>query len=307
MIYTLYGDDTYRSRKKLRSIIEQYRIKAGSDFNMHRFDAQDDDLLNLKAIVGGNSLFPTKKLSIIEYAFCERMAVLHPSGAQLAASKEQVIIMWDGALDSNKKKYLKIWEPFFIKAQEFNTLSAGNRQRWIMQEASERGIMLNDTDIKQLIQCTGDSWTLIQLLEKIATGVEMDAQTSLTGGAQNIFSLGDAFFSRNPQAIYILHELLGRGEDEFGLFSYLANRSRALVVVKVCEQEHKQIPSWLGIHPFVAKKTSHLVHNLSLAQCRAFAWRFFEEDARIKIGLARPSESLMSMLLIPSLTNPSIV
>lgn len=298
MIYALYGDDTYRSRKKLRSIIEEYRAKAGSDFNMHRFDAEDDDLSDMKAVIGGSSLFAAKKLSIIEYAFCERIAaLLHSSAAQLAASKEQVIIMWDGALDSSKKKCMKMWEKFFTKAQEFNALSAGTRQRWITQEANERGIVLNDTNMKQLTQSVGDSWTLIQLLEKIAAGDNTGMHISLAGSTQNIFSLGDTFFSKSPQAIHILHELLERGEDEFGLFSYLANRSRTLVAMKVCEQEHKQIPSWLNIHPFVAKKTLQLIRNLSLDQCNTFILRFFEEDARIKIGLARPSESLMDMLV----------
>ena len=297
MIYALYGSDTYRSRKKMNQIIAAFRAKAGSDFNMHRFDAEDDDISDMKAIVGGSSLFAAKKLSVIEYAFCESVAaVLFPSAVRLAASQDQVVILWDKALDTGKKKYFKEWEKFFTKSQEFNELSAGSRQRWIAQEADERGIVLRPTDMDHLMQQKGDSWTTIQLLEKCAVGGDIHSIFP-TAREHNVFSLGDAFFSKNREALRILHELRERGEDEFGLFSYLANRSRLMVAVKACDQEQKQIPSWLGMHPFVAKKTSQLSRALSLHQCRSLLLRFFEEDSRIKIGLAMPADSLIDMIL----------
>ena len=63
MIYLLYGEDTFRSRKKLAEIIEQYRAKMGSDLNVRRVDAEEEDLaVVLGGVLEAGSLFVQKKL-----------------------------------------------------------------------------------------------------------------------------------------------------------------------------------------------------------------------------------------------------
>ena len=299
MIYALYGGDTYRSRKKMNQIIAAFREKTGVGFNLHRFDAasaDDRDMGELKAMMNLQSLFTLKKLVVVENAFTEEMAAMVPAAKQWKDAKDQHLVLFHEALDAQAKKKLRTWEPLLTQSQEFGELKGSQKEQWIRREAAERGASLLPSQLRALADHAMDSWAVAQEIEKIAVGG--DGEKIKTASAMpTVFDLGDAFFTDKKRAIGILHRLLQNGEDEFGLFSYLVNRSRALIAIKQCAQERRQVPSWLGIHPFVAKKTESLARLLTPAQCAAFLKRFFEEDFRIKVGLSQPRESLMGMLM----------
>src|SRR3989344_824222 len=69
MIYFLYGADSYRSREKLREIIGGYREKHGNFLNFSRFDAEDQNLTDLKIAGKMQSLFSPKQMVVIENVF----------------------------------------------------------------------------------------------------------------------------------------------------------------------------------------------------------------------------------------------
>lgn len=294
MIYALYGSDTYRSRKKMNQIIDAYRQKAGAFIDLHWFDASKDDFAELKSIMDVQSLFTLKKLVVVENAWGETMADMKGYAKQWKEAKDQHLFLMHGALDASAKKNLKSWEPILAQSQEFEELTGGKKEAWIRGEAAERGVSLSSGQLRAVC-VTSDSWSAVQEIEKIAVGEGGREEVMMS--RPTVFDLGDAFFTDKKRALGILHRLLKNGEDEFGLFSYMSNRSRALVAVKQCAQEKRQIPSWLGIHPFVAKKTEALARLLTLTQCGAFVTRFFEEDWRIKVGLSQPKDSLVAMLM----------
>ena len=299
MIYALYGGDTYRSRKKMNQIIAAFCEKAGVGFDLHRFDAavaDDRDMGELKAMMNLQSLFTPKKLVVVEGAFTERMAAALPEAGKWKDAKDQHLVLFHEALDAQAKKHIKAWERILTQSQEFDELKGAQKEQWIRRESAERGVSLLPSQLKVLADGAMDSWAVAQEIEKIAVGGNGE-KMKITAAMPTVFDLGDAFFTDKKRAIGILHRLLQNGEDEFGLFPYLVNRSRALIAIKQCAQERRQVPSWLGIHPFVAKKTESLARLLTPAQCAAFLKRFFEEDFHIKVGLSQPRESLMGMLM----------
>lgn len=296
MIYALYGSDTYRCRKKLNEIINTYRHKAGVDIDFHCFDAQEHDCAHVKVVMETSSLFAQKKLVVVERAFSGNMEPMLAYAKKWRDGKDQHLIMCHEALDASAKKYLKSWQPFLTQSQEFEELQGHQREVWIHAEAIQRGVSLSPADTCRVAAMTSSSWSAVQEIEKIAVGEQVNDVADGTIKAPTVFDLGDSFFTDKKRALRILHQLLENSEDHFGLFSYLINRSRALVAIKQCIEQKKQVPAWLGIHPFVAKKTAALVHALTLAQCAAFMIRFFEEDARIKIGLSQPKDSLIRIL-----------
>ncbi|MDP3769455.1 MAG: hypothetical protein Q8R40_00770 [bacterium] len=296
MIYAIYGSDTYRCRKKLNQIIDAYRKKAGAHIDLHRFDASRDDLGGLKSMMDLQSLFTSKKLVVVENALCSAMEPMIDYASVWKDAKDQHLVLMHEALDAASKKPLKAWEKFLTQSQEFGELEGAKKEAWIRSEAIERGVSLDTDHVRRLTAATLDSWSAVQEIEKIAVGGEREQRQS-SRPAPTVFDLGDAFFTNNRHALSLLHHLLEKGEDEFGIFSYLSNRSRSLVVVKVCEGERKPVPSWLGIHPFVAKKTAMQTRELTLSQCISFLPRFFEQDFRIKIGLSQPKDSLIQMLM----------
>ncbi len=294
MLYALYGNDTYRSRKKMNQIIAAYREKAGAHIDLHHFDARTDDIGELKAMMGAQSLFTSKKLVVVENALGDEMAAVVERARQWKDAKDQHLLLIHETLDATAKKYLKTWNPALTQSQEFEELKGAKREAWIRIEASERGVPLTPGELRRIADATPDSWAAVQEIEKIAVGGE--SVTTALGAMPTIFDLGDAFFTDKKRTIGILHRFLESGEDEFGVFAYLANHSRKVLAIKQCAEKGKQIPSWLGIHPFVAKKTAVLVRSLALEQCAGFVNLFFEEDWRIKVGLSHPKDALVNML-----------
>ena len=297
MILALYGPDTYRSRKKLNEIITEYRKKAGSNLNMHRLDAEEDDIRILKSLCETQSLFSSKKLIVVENAFSSgsNPDFLKDTLLSVKDSQDVVVLLWEGELGAAAKKELPKIGKNASKIQEFKILQGEDLNRWIRFEARERNLALSPSEAAHLVSYGGDLWKITNELEKMMLGSPLRGGEEVWGDP-TIFQLGDSFFTSKRGALHALHRLIDAGEDEFGLFAYLANHARTLYTIKFYSEKNRPIPSSQGIHPFVIKKASGLARPFPLERFKQLMFAFFEEDFKIKIGLSKPKESLISIL-----------
>lgn len=292
----LYGPDTYRSRRKLREIIEEYCKKAAGNFNLHRFDAEEEnDLSGVSQLMDSSSLFGGKKLVVIENALSS--GNFNPTNFK--SLKDTIVVFWDRELNEQSKKKLAEIESYADKIQEFKNLSKEQVRRWIQEEAKHRGVRLYPAHLACLEQFGSDLWAISNELDKIAAGSPADFKNSPLAESRdlNIFSLGDTFFTSRKEALRILLGLIHDGYDEFNIFSYLLNHARTLLTVKAYSEMREPILASHGIHPFVIKKATAIVRGLSMVELQQVFQRFFEEDLRIKIGLSTPRDSLFLMLV----------
>jgi DNA polymerase III delta subunit len=298
MNYLLYGADTYRSRKKLNEIIAEYRAKTGGgDTNLYRFDAQEHDLVSLRAAAAGDSLFASKKLIIVERPFTAggqfeltRLTLEHNR-----VKPDCLLVAWDEALEGEAGERLADAAAYFDKAQEFSPLRGTALNRWINEEARSAGVTLSPAEFSALAVKNGDLWSLRNEMEKLAVNPGARSPGASIGESV-IFDLGDTFFSSPVQALRHLLELLARGEEEGRIFSYLASHARTLLIVKSYLTARGSITAGLKIHPYVIKKASLVVRTLSLRDLIGNLKRFLEEDRRIKTGITRPVDSLMRLV-----------
>lgn len=291
----LYGPDTYRSRIKLREIIEEYCKKAAGNFNLHRFDADESDLSGINKLIDASSLFGGKKLVVVENAlFSENFKSL-----KFKSLQDTVAVFWDRELNEQSKKNLAEIEPYADKIQEFKNLSKEQVRYWIQEEAKHRGVQLYPAHLVCLEQFGSDLWAVSNELDKIAAGSSAEFKNLPQAGSRsvNIFTLGDTFFTSKKEALRILLGLMHDGHDEFNIFSYLANHARTLLTVKAYSEMREPVLVSHGIHPFVIKKAAAVVRGLSMMELRRVFQRFFEEDLKIKIGLSTPRDSLFGMLV----------
>ncbi len=297
MLYLLHGPDTYRSRRKLNEIIAEYRTRHGSDVNLHRFDAEDDDPILLARLGESGGLFAVKKLIVIEYGLSSARGFDAVAGLadRSGHDADTLVVLWDRELDAAGKKRLAEIQKHLTKVQEFVLLTGAGRERWIREEVARRRADLSPSDVRLLAASGMDSWGTAQAIEKSGLGARISAAGA--GSGANVFALGDAFFASRRDGLRRLLELLADGQDAFGLFSYLASHSRTLAVVKHYADQKKSVPSSHGIHPFVAKKSAALVRGLSPERLASSLREFFEEDWRIKVGLSTPEQSLVRILL----------
>lgn len=138
-----------------------------------------------------------------------------------------------------------------------------------------------------------DAGEIIPLCTKIQEFKELKREEY----GPSIFRLGDTFFSSPQEGLRELLRLFNFGHDDFNLFSYLASHARTLLIVRHYFEDKKPVPSRHGIHPFVVKKVSAIVRALPLVFWHRALCRFFEDDHKIKTGLIKPKDSLISMLI----------
>ncbi|QQG44901.1 MAG: hypothetical protein HYW89_02710 [Candidatus Sungiibacteriota bacterium] len=299
MNYLLYGEDTYRSRKKLREIIEEYRAKTGSSLSFYRLDAEEDDMSRLKVFTQTSSLFSPKKLIVIEGALSgsEQFGHVLSAAKEIKESRDTVLLLWERELDDTTRKRLKEIEPYLSKTQEFKPLSREAVSRWIQEEAKKLGVRLFPVHLAKLSILGSDLWAISSELDKIAVANPQSATTNpQTIDERSIFQLGDTFFVSRREALFNLLGLLAQGENELGIFSYLVNHARTLLTVKTYTSENRVVPASLGIHPFVVKKAAAVSRGLPVEHLRSTMGRFLEEDFKIKTGLTKPAESLFRLL-----------
>ena len=297
MLLVLHGPDTYRSRKKLNEIIDEYRKKTGSGFDLHRFDVEEQDPAELKRFVETPSLFAQKKLVVVEHALAHPSAfeTIEPLLESVSGSRDIVVVLWDRELDEKAEKRPKRAEKLASKVQEFKLLSRDAVRNWIQDEAKKRGIRLYPVHTASLELFGNDLWALSNELDKLAVGSASNVKGQLSN--VTVFNVGDTFFTSWREGLWILMHLLRQGHDEHNLFAYLANHARTLLTVKVFLEQRQPVPAEFGIHHFVVKKTTALVRQLSIDHLSMVLRRFFEEDHRIKTGVSKPKESLLRILL----------
>lgn len=303
MNYLLYGPDTFRSRRKLHEIIEACRVKAGTAFNLHRFDAEDDDLSRMPAIAGGQSLFGQKKLIVIErpFTFPHQFGFVRDFIKSMRKGEGTLVVLWDGAVGQDAKKILAEAAALAEKKQSFELLKGEKLMRWIREEAKKRGLALAHAKIARLCALSGgDLWALSGEMEKRAVGNAAEVQDGgvAVGAAATVFQLGDAFLSSPKEALRIVHTLFRQGEDAMRVFAYLAGYARTLTIVKSYLDQGRPIAPHHGIHSFVARKAALQTRALSEDFLAHLLTRFYEEDIKIKTGLARPEEALVRLITL---------
>ena len=140
----------------------------------------------------------------------------------------------------------------------------------------------------------GDLWACASELEEMALG-----GGAVAGGERvsSVFDLGDTFFSAPGQALRHLLALLGQGEEEGRIFSYLSNHARTLLAVKSYLAAGRPIPASARIHPYVIKKASAQVRSIETRDLIKNLSRLLREDLEIKTGVSRARDSLFRLLL----------
>lgn len=313
MIYFIYGADSYRSREKLREIIEGYRQKYGNFLNFSRIDAEDKNSTDLKIAGKSQSLFSPKQMLIVENVFSSDDKtfeyILKTSEAFRAS--DDILVLWDGS-ELPPEKFLKKLTKISNKNQEFKKLDSAGLNLWLVKECEKRkinphtfsqegvGIKLADYKSSLLNSCGEDLWCLKNELDKIEVG---GFTAPNPRREEIIFNLSDNFLKNKKEAIHSLVNLLKSGEDEFGLFSFIAGHFRNLLKVGSAMKAKKPleaITADLKLHPYIIKKAAVEAVRRDESFFRKIFYRIFKEDLACKTGESTPAVSLVKLLFFRS-------
>ena len=173
MIIFLYGPDSYRRRKKLNEIMDQYKKKHLA-LNIGKFDFTENDgdgeFFKLQEFSLADSLFESEKLIIAEDIFEWISKENQKKTAEFLKSnlenKKMTIII------SSAKAPIKAFDFLLEKPslfQEFENFEGDKLKFFIKKESEERKIKFEPKAISFLADVfIGDSWGLINELDKFS-------------------------------------------------------------------------------------------------------------------------------------------
>lgn len=245
MIISLYGADSFRSRRFLQELKNKF-IKD-VDPNSHSFSLVDGQSATLGAIseqINTGSLFVKKRFVVIENIFKNKSEKIFSDLAdylkKFTANDDNILIFRDEdiegkAMKAAAKKLLALFklQPY---TQEFPALAPAQLLSFIKKEAA-----LYDKDISApaaslLIDLTGgDLWQISAEIKKLSFRNEEKMISSemikeMVPGSydENIFGLTDAISAKNKKtAISLLEEQYAAGLSDEYLLTMLIRQFRS--------------------------------------------------------------------------------
>lgn len=312
MFIFLYGIDTYRSRQKLKEIIDRYKKIREKGLNLTYFDASKlsfQDFINQSQ---QTSIFKEKKLIILINLFSNnelKKIFLEKEKkdkflTKLADSEDIILIFEEqGVL---KKEPLFIFFKKFAKCQEFKLLEGQNLKIWIKKEFINEQVEISQGALEQLAEFVGnDLWRLSNEIKKLAAYKKNPASAKSLAGKQkieaedvehlvrtkveiDIFKTIEAIAIKDKkQALGLLHKHLERGDEPLYLLSMINFQFRNLLIIK--DLIEKNYPYYVltketQLHPYVIKKAYFQSQKFTFEELKKIYQKIFQIDLKIKTG-----------------------
>jgi hypothetical protein len=175
MVIFLYGDDSFRRKKKYAEIVSEFIAKNGnlgfSEFSSEELDKFLEAVKN-RSMFSPRTLIGLKDIDIKSLSK-EALGHLNETLIKTAASEEVNVLI--SSEDSSLPKNLPFLAEPSTKTQEFAGLLKEKLAFFVAKEATAKGIKLSDTDISALISSfSGDLWAIGSELDKLVAAKSYD-------------------------------------------------------------------------------------------------------------------------------------
>lgn len=255
MFYLLYGRDTYRSREKLKELLNHFKTKI-SDLGVFRIEGEGFKEAEFEEILKAKNLFEKKNVVVCEGAVEDKLAAdFVMANLEKCAKSENIFLFLEEEIG---EKVLEEFKKHAAKAQEFDLLKGSKLNSWFASKKVPANIA--GSIIKK---CGSDLWCASKEIEKHELGGQLEV--AQTQSEYNPFAICDAFAEKNKvKAWIILQQALTQGiaaEEVF--FKILWQVKNLLMVKKLNSAEIVNIAQETGLHPFVAGKALRASKNFT--------------------------------------------
>jgi len=305
MIISLYGADSFRSRRFLQELKNKFVKDVDPD--SHSFSVVDGAgaaLSDISEKINTGSLFVKKRFVIIENIFKNKsekiFSELAPYLEKLAKSDDNILIFRDEDIESQTlkaaaKKLLAFFklQPY---SQEFKALSPAQLLAFIKKEATAYNKDISAPAASLLASLTGGNlWQISTEVKKLSFYndekiISAETVKEMVSGSydENIFGLSDAISAKNRKtAINLLEEQYAAGLSDEYLLTMLIRQFKILLQIREsldADINPAEIATRLKIHPYVAKKGVMQAKNFSAPILKNYLNRLVFLDFSNKIG-----------------------
>lgn len=308
MIFFIYGEDSYRAKRKLEEIISGYKEVHKSGLNLIYVDAKEKDFKDFYSHLKINSMFAEKKLIVIKNTFDEDkfQEEFLENIKSLEETKDIIVVYEDTAPDARTKFFKALQK--CAKCQEFNCMQPAVLKKWVANEFLKNKVKINPDALDLLAGfIKNDLWGMSGEINKLSnyragsTVKKEDVALLVKPDIENdIFKTIDALASKNKkQALSLLHKHFDDGEAPLKLLSMIVYQFRTLLIIKELQEKNEPygaIAKKSGLHPFVVQKNFYLCNQFSMPQLKKIYQKIFEADADIKTGKIEPELALDLLL-----------
>ncbi len=304
MLIFLYGQDTYRSRRKLNEIINHYKEIHKSGLSLKCLDGEKLDYQDFKNETQSVSMFNEKKLVVVEKANSnqEFKQDFLKDSERFIKTKDIILFYEPGEVPKDEfSKYLEKNS----KSQKFHFLDGQKLKNWLKKEIISYGAKIDEEALEELVDFVGnDLWQMENEIKKLvsykkdkekieAQDIELLVKPKIE---TDIFKTIDAMSeNKKSQALILLHKHLAKGDAALYLLSMINFQFRNLLEVKDLIEKnvpYYAIPKKTGLHPFIVKKSYQQAQKFSLGQLKKIYQKILEADLDIKTGRVEPATAL---------------
>jgi len=247
MLIFLYGEDTYRSRKKLKVLKENFLKNQKGSFNLFHLTKDEVDEESLKKTISFKQLFGQKKLTVIEGPFSlsqDLIKKIIDFIEEIERDENNILILLEEKVEI--KNLTPLAKEFFFKlkrlkhAQEFLPLPKFELKKFI-KEKFLKEIAIEEKTLELLVEFLGNNlWLLeneinklLSLKEKKKIIKEEEVKKLVLRTNQKIFDLIDAIALGNQKkALKLLEEQTQDKKEIEGVVSLLMRQFSLLLKIK---------------------------------------------------------------------------
>lgn len=322
MILFLYGEDSYRSLKKLEEIRAKFlRDLDPSGMNVTELDGDTAEVGDIQAALASAPFLAKKRLVVVKGALA---AAGKKDGEALAelldrVPEETILVLHErvGATDlEDAPSFRKLKDGKFYP--EFKPLGPKELQAWIVAEAKARGAEFSSEGLAAYMPLAGaDAWKIsgeldvLSALARAASGKispEIVREIAHLEAEESVFDFLDAIGTRRPDlAIPKMENLLHQGETEVSLISRIQSHVRGLLVAADLASSGQatkdRLARELGVHPFAAAKLLSQSRYYKTHELEALYIWLIDADEKLKRG-GWPKPRLALDLFLARIASP---
>ena len=301
MIYLISGKDSFRSSLYFRKVVNFYKKKGVSFFEMDFLDKLDSSssIKEVRDFLGTNTLFSPFKLVVLKNLFRGVTASQQKDLWQMlkdkniAERRDIMVVIYEE--DEIKNSSLEKWLERKAKGVKVFPLLYGRKlEYWTEEQEKKIGVRLEPAARTLLVASfPGNSGLIYHSLEKLA----LSASGKITRKyledniflpfSSNIFDLLDNISrKRTKQAYEVLKKELQKGTFPLLILKMIILEFRNLLKIKTSSAHSLfQVQRKIHLHPYVLRKTYPLAQKFDTSFLKKMYRRLLYYDQAVKRGV----------------------
>jgi len=303
MRFLIYGDDIYRSRKKLAALRERFcAARDSTGLNERRLRAGEHGIGPVAEALFASPFLADRKLVVLQGYLQEPKTDQEQLVEMLGRKPDSTVAVFyeeEGREKLAGSPLLGALEDQKF-SEEFKTLEGQQAVGFVAAECAGHDVQIEVRACQTLIGLVGaDSWSLHNEVEKLcsyalASKKKMISEamvSEMVSGEreESIFSFLDACMQdRSNEAMPLLERLVASGTGELQLLAMLQKQMRTVIGARDLLDrgisDKQTVARRLGIHPYPAGKAISIARNAEPADLKRKLHELVELEGAFKTG-----------------------